>query len=94
MNKHCPCDPELSAVGVHDGIACPIGRASNPLPPSVRECEGGCGCRYGTQDPDRRDCGCGGPCAMAEDWGCRPDLGGCGGDCPSCAANPLPEGQR
>jgi hypothetical protein len=51
-----------------------------------RRCEAGCGCRYGTQDPDQRDCACGGPCCMAEPdaWGCAPELGGCGGDCPTC----------
>jgi hypothetical protein len=52
----------------------------------VKLCESGCGCRYGTTDPDARDCACDGPCCMGEldDWGCRPDLGGCGGDCPTC----------
>ena len=32
----------------------------------ARSCESGCGCRYGTEDPDVRDCACDGPCAFAE----------------------------
>jgi len=54
--------------------------------PEPAKCESGCGCRYGTADPDRSDCACDGPCAMAapEVWGCVPALGGCGGDCPAC----------
>lgn len=27
-----------------------------------RRCEHGCGCRYGTDDPDALDCACDGPC--------------------------------
>jgi hypothetical protein len=35
-----------------------------------RHCESGCGCRYGTDDPDRNDCACDGPCCFAseDDW--------------------------
>jgi hypothetical protein len=33
----------------------------------VRYCESGCGCRYGTNDPDMRECACDGPCCMASD---------------------------
>jgi hypothetical protein len=32
-----------------------------------RHCESGCGCRYDTNDPDRFDCACDGPCTMASD---------------------------
>lgn len=55
----------------------------DPIPPSTdipdlveiylspviepRRCEGGCGCRYGTDDPDRLDCACDGPCTEADD---------------------------
>lgn len=33
-------------------------------------CPDGCGCRYGTNDPNDRDCPCNGPCTTAshEDW--------------------------
>jgi hypothetical protein len=35
-----------------------------------RTCPSGCGCRYGTDDPDRYDCWCDGPCTTAshEEW--------------------------
>lgn len=32
----------------------------------TRLCESGCGCRYGTDDPDARDCACDGPCCEDE----------------------------
>jgi len=32
-----------------------------------RYCEEGCGCRYGTEDPDWHECACDGPCTSA-DW--------------------------
>lgn len=32
-------------------------------------CLSGCGCRKGTDDADRADCACDGPCCMADDWG-------------------------
>lgn len=35
-------------------------------PAAGRYCESGCGCRYGTDDPDRLDCACDGPCCCAE----------------------------
>lgn len=43
----------------------------SPATTDVRRCESGCDCRYGTEDPDRLDCGCDGPCTMAADdtWG-------------------------
>jgi hypothetical protein len=35
-----------------------------------RLCEEGCGCRYGTEDADVRECGCDGPCCNAshDEW--------------------------
>lgn len=33
-----------------------------------RLCSGGCGCRWGTNDPDLMDCACGGDCQYADDW--------------------------
>jgi len=33
-----------------------------------RTCPSGCGCRYMTEDPDRRDCACNGPCCFDPDW--------------------------
>ena len=34
-----------------------------------RRCEEGCGCRYGTDDADRMECGCDGPCTEGDgDW--------------------------
>lgn len=37
---------------------------------SLRTCENGCGCRYGTDDPDSRECACDGPCTTlsSEAW--------------------------
>ena len=31
----------------------------------AKRCESGCGCRYGTEDPDRLDCACDGNCCNA-----------------------------
>jgi len=31
-------------------------------------CPGGCGCRLGTDDADRRECGCDGGCCDGQDW--------------------------
>lgn len=50
-----------------------------------RLCEDGCGCRYGSNDPEAKDCACGGPCQHSEQWGC----GGtverhCDNGCPLC----------
>jgi hypothetical protein len=36
-------------------------------PAPERLCENGCGCRYGTGDPESKDCACDGPCCMADD---------------------------
>jgi hypothetical protein len=42
--------------------------AGGPAAPA-RYCEGGCGCRYGTEDADARECGCDGPCTEgAPEW--------------------------
>jgi len=45
--------------------------------PAEETCEGGCGCRYGTSDPDRTDCACDGPCCNADDavWFATPPAG-------------------
>lgn len=37
-------------------------------------CPNGCGCRKGTDDSDRMDCACDGPCCMDLDWGPGPDF--------------------
>lgn len=43
--------------------------AETPTPSSVSAtCPSGCGCRRGTNDPDRLDCACDGPCCFDEDW--------------------------
>lgn len=34
----------------------------------ARTCPNGCRCRYMTNDADRADCACDGPCCMDEDW--------------------------
>lgn len=39
----------------------------------ARYCEYGCGCRYGTEDPDARECACDGPCTMADHESWHPD---------------------
>ena len=69
-----------------DHVGIRLAELALKLPVDTRTCESGCGCRYGTTDPDVHDCACDGPCSMAEpqDWGCDPSLGGCGGDCPTC----------
>jgi hypothetical protein len=35
--------------------------------PVSGRCPGGCGCRLGTDDAERRECGCVGPCATGRD---------------------------
>ena len=52
---------EVAEAGVESE---PFGVTVPPAP--ERLCESGCGCRYGTEDPDCRDCTCDGPCCMAE----------------------------
>ena len=39
-------------------------KAAAEADPRWPRCPDGCGCRIGTDDADRSDCGCGGPCTM------------------------------
>ena len=36
--------------------------------PDPGDCPNGCGCRRNTNDPDRNDCACDGPCTMDATW--------------------------
>lgn len=71
---HCPAlaQPATDETGLcHCDADIMLPHARPCAVADVRRCESGCGCRYGTNDPDRLDCGCDGPCTMLEDeaWG-------------------------
>lgn len=59
-----PDDADLDRHSrAHEPYHCNPTWAPRPL------CPNGCGCRKGTNDADRTECACDGPCCMAADWG-------------------------